>query len=81
MKRKTFEIKVDGVVVGKRYTYNASIRGTEAMIREQAKADDTTYVLIDHGGEKDAFRNHYRGFRVWRGDNGKVIRYDIELVA
>lgn len=77
MKRETFEIKANGVIFDTRSKWNASIRSIERKVIEIAKAEGTFYELVDSHSEKEGFC-HVRGFRVWEGRNGNVIKFEVE---
>lgn len=76
MKRETFEIKANGVIFDTRSKWNASIRSIEEKINKISKAENTAYELVDSYSEKEGFC-HVRGFRVWKGHNGNVIKFEI----
>lgn len=77
MKSEKFEIKANGVLVDTRRKWNASIRSIEANIRARAKEEGTQYELIDSSCEKEGFY-FVRGYRVWKGQNGNVVKFEIE---
>ena len=77
MKRETFEIKANGVIFDTRTKWNASIRSIERKVNEIAQAEGTVYELVDSYSEKEGFY-HVRGFRVWKGRNGNVIKFEVE---
>ena len=77
MKRETFEIKANGVVFDTRSKWNSSIRSIEGKVNEIAKVESTVYELVDSHSEKEGFYN-VRGFRVWKGRNGNVIKFEVE---
>lgn len=75
-KRENFKIVFNEKEVIK-HKWNSSIRETELLIAEIAKAEKTTYNLVNSESIKEGF-GFVRGFREWKGDNGKVVRFVIE---
>lgn len=75
-KRENFKISFDGKEVIK-HKWNSSIRETESLIGKIAKAEKTTYNLVNSESIKEGF-GFVSGFREWKGDNGKIIRFIIE---
>lgn len=78
MKREQFKITYGDNTVLKN-SWNASIREIEKIALAVARSENTKYRLIDSESHKsaDGF-GHVKGFRVWRGDNGKTIRFNVE---
>ena len=77
MKRETFEIKANGIIFDTRSKWNASIRSIEIKVSKIAKAEGTVYELIESHSEKEGF-GYVRGFRVWKGRNGNVIKFEVK---
>lgn len=74
--RENFHIFANGVLIETRHKWNAANRAVEAKAGELAKAENTTYRLTESGSRKEGF-HHVEGFRVWRGDNGRSVRFEI----
>lgn len=78
MKRKNYVIESSDGRVQVKHAWNAALREIESMIRETAKSEGTFYRLSGSKAEKgpDGF-SFVRGYREWRGDNGRSVRFDI----
>ena len=77
--RETFQITANGVPVETRTKWNAANRAVEAKALEAARAENTVYRLVESESRKEGFY-HVEGVRVWRGDNGNIIRFEIRRV-
>jgi len=78
MKREIFTITCNDVKVIK-HKWNKAIDETERMIRHIALNEKTVYKLIDSQSTKDGFY-HVSGYRTWQGDNGNIVKFDINKV-
>lgn len=74
--RKNFQITANGKVVDVRHAWNAANRSVEKLIGEIALAEGSSYRLTHSESEKVGF-NHVRGVRVWSGENGRQVRFEI----
>ena len=73
MKRKVFNITVNGEPLQNRSTFNVCWRAIEADVKTKAVIDNCVYRLK----EKEAKDNFTKGHCLWVGDNGKSYRYEI----
>lgn len=78
-KRETFKITANGVEFETRSKWNAANRAVEKKIGEIAQLEGSDYKLIDSESVKEGFY-HVSGYRVWRGDNGNIVRFEIKKV-
>ncbi|MGL6227940.1 MAG: hypothetical protein ACRC3J_01860 [Culicoidibacterales bacterium] len=81
MKRENFEIRFEGQVVIK-HTWNAAQREVEKLIRNIALEEGQAYSLTSKTSElhPTMYKKHHKGTRVWTGDNGKQVSFEIELL-
>lgn len=77
--RENFRITANGVEFDVRHKWNAANRVVEAKVLEIARAEETMYHLVDSESKKEG-KFHYEGIRVWKGDNGNVIRFEIKKI-
>ena len=88
MKRKYFDINLNGSVVATRFAWNAAIRAIEDHLRKRAfsvakeQNQNATYRLVESHSEKAPNDKwHFiRGYRVWQSAH-ETLRYTIELRA
>jgi hypothetical protein len=80
MKRETFEIKANGVLVTTKHAWNSSKRAIESKINEIAESESTVYELTDYDSIKEGFYFTY-GYRVWTGRNGNIVKFEIKKVS
>jgi hypothetical protein len=80
MKRKNFEIIKNGVYLETKHAWNSSIRAIGKNIGVVANEENTTYNLTDSNSTKFGFYFE-TGYRVWTGDNGNVVKYEINLLG
>ena len=88
MKRKHFDISLNGSVVATRFAWNAAIRAIEEHLRKRARLlaveteKDASYHLVESHSEKAPNDKwHFvRGHRTWQSAH-ETLRYTIELRA
>lgn len=88
MKRKYFDISLNGSVVATRFAWNAAIRAIEEHVKQRARLlaveteKDVSYRLVEsHSERAPGDKWHFiRGYRVWQSAH-ETLRYTIELRA
>jgi hypothetical protein len=80
MKRETFEVKVNGVLIASKNAWNSSIKAIESKVNEIAESESTIYDLTDSKSVKDGFY-FTSGYRIWTGRNGNVVKFEIQKAS
>ncbi len=80
MKRKNYEIRLNGELVMVKHAWNASCKAIESLVKDMANQTKQNFTLIEIKGEKNV-SGYFTGSRVWQGSNGALLNYTINLVA
>ena len=81
MKRETFEIRVNGILIETRSKWNAATKAIESKIKEIAKSESQMYMLSD----KESIKGEYgfvQGYRTWKGmKDGRILKFEIKKLG
>ncbi len=61
-----------------KHKWNSSIRVTEQLIGDIARAESTTYELTNSFNSPKGLYGFEHGFRIWTGRNGNVVTFTIQ---
>lgn len=74
--RKNYLIEYDGKEVIK-HAWNSSLREIESIVAKIAGEEKQNYYLVEKETIKDGFYA-VKGFRTWKGANGKIVKFEIK---
>ena len=79
MKRQNYQIKLNGYLITVKHAWNSSIREIEGLVSMIANSNKQTYSLV----ESQSIKGDYgliNGYRIWQGNNGNELNFEISLI-
>jgi hypothetical protein len=80
MKRKVYEIKLDGKIVGKKHAWNAAREFVRSHIRENMTGSVANIEYIEYHKDEHGI-DHVSGKERWGDNVGNVYNYSIERIV
>ena len=76
MKRKNFEIRLNGKVTNIKHAFNSSVRDIEKQVKIIATNKHINYYLTDASIDRETLSGH----RTWKSDNGDILNFRISQI-
>lgn len=71
MKRKVFQISINGFIVGERYAWNTARRAVRKYVEQDLKADERSSSVQETNYIRDECNQFTAGTEEWRTDAGR----------